>query len=169
MIEAMSWCKKSTPPPSERRLRIALLNEESNIQRDVAAERARSVQTKASFLVVIAGLLASTAFDTSEDSSLWWLSTIPLSLALGTVVAAVVALWPAPAGAIDPAAVRATWVDNAKGSYELEIYLLKLKVIAYTEMQNRTNKRVTALKVGFILLSVAIASALVVFVVQRLT
>ncbi|WP_156891394.1 hypothetical protein [Agromyces subbeticus] len=143
------------------------MNTEADIQREVAAERARSVQTKASFLVVIAGLLAGASFDTPHGSGCWWLSAIPLALALGTVVAAVVALWPAPAGAADPAAIRSIWIDNTQGSYELEIYLLKVKTVAYSEMQARTNKRVTALKIGFILLSAAISTALVVFILQR--
>jgi hypothetical protein len=152
---------------SERRKRVALLNSEADVQREVAAERARSVQTKASFLVVIAGLLAGASFDTPWGSQHWWLLAVPLALALSTVVAAVVALWPAPAGAVDPEAIRSIWVDNTKDSYDLEIYLLTIKTFAYTEMQNRTNKRVAALKIGFILLSVAIAAELVIIVLQR--
>jgi hypothetical protein len=167
MMHMTLFCGRP-PERSERRKRVALLNDELDIQREVAAERARSVQTKASFLVVIAGLLAGAAFDTPWGTASWALSAVPLVMALGAVVAAVVALWPAPAGAIDPVAVRAKWIDNTQGSYELEIYLLKLKTTAYSDMQDRTNKRVIALKVGFILLSVAIAAALVVFVIQRL-
>ena len=38
---------------------------------------------------------------------------MPLALALASVVSAVVALWPAAAGVVDPAAIRTMWVDNA--------------------------------------------------------
>jgi hypothetical protein len=149
-------------------MRVALLNAEADTQREVAAERARSVQTKSSFLVVIAGLLAGASFDAPLGSDSWWLAAVPLALALATVVTAVVALWPAPAGAINPAAIRSMWIDNTQGSYELEIYLLKVKTVAYTETQDRTDRRVTALKIGFVLLSAALAAALVVYIIQRL-
>src|SRR5690554_5339839 len=98
MMRSMAFFITKLPAPSERRKRFALLNAEADIQREVAAERARSVQTKASFLVVIAGLLAGASFDTPWDSEYWLFSAVPLALALATVVAAVIALWPAPAG-----------------------------------------------------------------------
>ena len=145
------------------------MNDETDIQREIAAERACSVQTKASFLVVIACLLASASFETSVTISLWWLSTAPLGLALGTVIAAIIAPWPAAAGAIDPENIRSTWIDGTQNSYELEIYLLRLKMTAYAAMQTRTTTRVTALKIEFVLLSAAIASALAVFIIQRIS
>lgn len=163
----MGFFDKASSKPSERRQRVALLNAELDVQRETATERARSIQVKASFLVVVAGLLAGTAFDTPKGFEHWWLSTLPLVMALGTVVAATIALWPAPAGAIDPEKVWSKWIDSTHGAYSLEIYLLKLKVVAYNEMQLRTNARVTALKVGFVLLSIAIAIALLVFIMQR--
>ena len=68
-MSPMGLFRSSPPPPSERRRRVALLlNAEAGTQGEVAAERARSVQTKASFLVVIAGLLAGASFDTPLGS-----------------------------------------------------------------------------------------------------
>jgi hypothetical protein len=141
---------------------VALLNAELDIQRVTADERARSIQTKASFLVVAAGFLAGSVFGNPPPNVFWWVSILPLVLALGSVVMSAVALWPAGRGVADPVALRSIWIDSTKSAYELEIYLLKLKTDVYTAAQNRNDEQVKALKRGFILLIVAIAAAILV-------
>ena len=147
--------------PSTRRLRIRLLDEEADVQRESAAERARSVQNKASFLVVAAGFLAGSAFLSPKD--VWWIIAIlPPLFALATVILAAIALWPANLDVIGPRKLTRTWVDTDKTDYALEVFLLECKVKEWEEVQARTNTRVRALKAGFVFLTLAVAATLAV-------
>lgn len=147
--------------PSTRRLRVRLLDEEANVQREAAAERARSVQNKASFLVIAAGFLAGSAFLSPKE--VWWIIAIlPPLFALATVILAAVALWPANLDVIGPRELKRQWVDSDKSDYALEMFLLECKVVEWEELQARTNSRVKALKAGFVFLALAVAATLAV-------
>jgi hypothetical protein len=148
--------------PSQRRLRVALLNAELDIQRVTADERSRSIQTKASFLVVAAGFLAGSVFGNQPDNVYWWVSILPLALALASVVLSAVALWPAGRDTADPVGLRDKWIDSTETAYALEIYLLKLKTNIYTATQDINDRQVKALKTGFVVLILAIVAAVLV-------
>jgi p-aminobenzoyl-glutamate transporter AbgT len=145
---------------SARRRRVALLNTETDVQREAAATRASSVQSKASFLVLAAGVVATSAL--FQPTKLGLLAFSPLVFTLASVILAAIALWPANLRVIDPRLLKNKWIDARASDYELEVFLLEAKVRAYEEQQARTNTRVRALKAGFVLFVIAIASLLAV-------
>lgn len=149
----------TTDKVSVRRRRVALLSAETDVERVAAADRATSVQNKASFLVLAASLLTGSSF--LEPSKMSWPVTfVPLAFTLATVVLSAVALWPANLRVIDPRLLKNKWIDAKATDYELEVFLLEAKVRAYEDQQQRTNMRVRALKASFVLFVVAVAATL---------
>jgi hypothetical protein len=149
---------------SMRRKRVALLSSETDVQRLAAADRATSVQNKASFLVLAAGILSTSSLFVPAKLGLLALS--PLVFTFATVIFAAVALWPANLRVIDPRLLKNKWIDSKLTDYDLEVFLLEAKVQAYEDQQSRTNTRVRALKVGFVLFAIAVAALFVVVLVR---
>jgi hypothetical protein len=144
-----------------RRKRIDLLSTEADVQRQAAADRATSVQNKASFVIVAAGLLTTSSL---LDPKAHWLVAIPLLLTLATVILSAVALWPAPLKVIEPRLLVDTWLNTKAGDDDLAAYLLEAKVEAFEQQQARTDSRVAALKWSFVALSASVAATALVAV-----
>lgn len=146
---------------STRRRRIALLSAETDVERLAAADRATSVQNKASFLVLAASLLTGSSVLGPVKVG-WPMTVVPLVFALATVALSAVALWPSNLRVIDPRLLKNKWIDADATDYALEVFLLEAKVQAYEDVQKRTNTRVRALKASFVLFVIAVAATLVV-------
>jgi len=142
--------------------RIRLLSVELDATRLAASERKRSIDTKSSFIVVAAGVLASATFTGLVTSRAWYLGFIPFVLTLASIVAAVVALWPLPTWAPSGRLLVDEWVENCKGPEALEDYLLEVKAEENRHRDNRNQKQGTATKVGFVLLILSLSASLAV-------
>jgi p-aminobenzoyl-glutamate transporter AbgT len=143
-----------------RRARVDLLSTEADVQRQAATDRANSVQNKASFVVVAAGLLTTSSVITPDKVG--GLVAIPLVLTLATVILSAVALWPAHLKVVEPRLLTDKWLDTKKSDDDLAAYLLEAKVEAFEQQQARTDTRVKALKASFVLFSVSVAATVVV-------
>jgi p-aminobenzoyl-glutamate transporter AbgT len=148
-----------------RRLRIDLLSTEADVQRQAASDRATSVQNKASFVVLAAGLLTTTSL---LDPKAQWLVAIPLVLTLATVILSAAALWPARLKVIEPRLLVKKWLDTKASDDALAAYLLEAKVEAFEQQQARTDTRVKALKWSFVLLSASVAATAVIGVLTEI-
>ena len=76
----------------ERLQRIRLLSSELDTLRNAAIERTRSIDTKSSFVVVAAGVLAGATFTGLVDARSWYLGLVPFALTVATIIAAAVGL-----------------------------------------------------------------------------
>ncbi|NEM91613.1 hypothetical protein [Galbitalea soli] len=146
--------------------RLAMLGAEVDAQRLAAQDRATSVQNKASFLVLAAGLLAGSNVIAPKVD--WLLSTLPLLFTLVTVVAAAVALWPADLRVIEPRLLKDKWLGARESDIAIEGMLLEAKVQAYEYQQARTTTRVRALKTGFVFFVAAVTATLLVVLIGAL-
>jgi hypothetical protein len=148
---------------SAKRARIDLLSTEADVQRAAAVDRATSVQNKASFLVVAAGLLTTSSLITPDRVG--GLVAIPLVLTLATVILSAVALWPAHLKVIEPRLLVSKWLNAKAGADALAAYLLEAKVEAFEQQQARTDTRVKALKAGFIVFSASVAATALIGII----
>lgn len=155
--------RKQERMASEQRLsRIRLLSDELDRLRLSALERTRSIDTKASFVVVAAGVIAAAAFDGLANSQMWLIALIPVVLTVATVVVAAVALWPVKLESASGRDVVNEWVDADMTPSELEDSLLEVKAveIEYRDAKNESKARAT--KWAFGLLVSSLVSALAV-------
>jgi hypothetical protein len=156
--------------------RIALLSTELDVQRADAQDRATSVQNKASFLVVAAGLFsASTGTIDMVEPNVWadsavahFLPGLPILFGLATVVFCALALWPTAQQVVIPQKLTDEWLDTPQSADALREFLLRMKVEAWDELQRITDRRVVYLKWGFGFLVLAVAATLLVVVLRAL-
>jgi hypothetical protein len=159
-----------------RRKRVALLSTELDVQRVAAQDRANSVQTKASFLVVAAGLFSASTGATAAAVPKTWASVeaahyvpvLPILFALVTVVFCAMSLWPTAQSVVIPGKLKDEWIDSTKSDYALEVFLLQVKVDAWNDLQRVNGTRVTYLKWGFGFLVAAVAATLVNVLIHAL-
>jgi len=155
---------------------VQQLSTELDVQRAAAQDRATSVQTKASFLVLAAGLFSAstTAVDVTQPSALAgiaaapYLPVLPILCALATVVFCALALWPTAQQVVIPQKLTDDWLETSEGAEALEEFLLRMKVEAWDELQKITDRRVTYLKWGFGFLVAAVAAAAATVVLRVL-
>jgi hypothetical protein len=146
----------------QRLARIRLLNDELDRLRIAAFERTRSIDTKTSFVVVAAGVLASATFDNLVTGATSFVGLLPFGLTVATVWAAAVALWPTAIKQPTGQALVKRWVDACETPEQLEDYLLEMKAHEIQLRNENNERRSGALKSGFRLLIAALVTAFLV-------
>jgi len=152
---------KSNRKAVEPRLaRIRLLSAELDNLRLSALERTRSIDTKASFVVVAAGVIAAAAFDILSNQSLGLWGLIPSALTVATVVVAAIALWPTKLKSASGRDVVNEWVDAETEPAVLEDHLLELKAVEVYHRDEQNEIKGRATKWAFALLVASLVTCL---------
>lgn len=153
----------------ERAARIRLLNTDLEVLRATAVERTRQTETKASFIVVAAGVLASAAGIELIKIETWLAGLLPFGLTIATVVFATVALWPRPLQVSSARNIVNLWVDSSESLDDLDDYLLETKAheIELRDKQNELRAKWT--KRGFVFLLASLATAVPVATANALS
>ncbi|MCM3614598.1 hypothetical protein M3672_09130 [Microbacterium enclense] len=153
----------------ERAARIRLLNTDLEVLRSTAIERTRQTETKASFIVVAAGVLASAAGIELIKTETWLAGLVPFTLTIATVVVAAVALWPRLLNVPSARKITNRWVDSDKSLDDLDDYLLETKVVEIELRDKQNETRATWTKGGFVLLLISLFTALLVATANALS
>jgi hypothetical protein len=156
-----SW-RKTRRLSQERSKRIRILNAELDVIRNASYERSRTIDTKASFIVVAAGVLASVAGLSLVARETWFIGLVPLALTVAAVAVATIALWPRKIGLPSARQVVDAWVDADMPADELEDNVLEVKAQEVTNRDAQNEKRAHLTNWGFSLLLAGLASTLVV-------
>jgi len=146
-------------------LRIQLIHNETDLMRADAADRQRSVDSKASFLAVAAGVViaASAASDWHQP---WLVAILPMSFsALGLAFAAI-ALRPGTRDDVTPQILYDRWADSEGSVGKAELDVLKSKIRAFTAREKVIRSRAKATSVGFLFLLAGVISLAVVFALE---
>lgn len=151
-----------TSPPSDRLLRIRALSSELDAQRQFAIERGKAQETKASFVLVVVGLVVSVSSAQLANSPLWVIGLLPTALALLSAVLAVLVLWPRHISVVDAEKLVLKWVDSWESQESLEDYLLESKKNEIKARDVKYENATPRLKWAFRLL---LASVTVLFIV----
>lgn len=147
---------------ADRAARIRLLNAELEVHRTTAQERTRQTETKASFIVVAAGVLASAAGIELITTDTWLVGLVPFGLTIATVAVSTAALWPRPLRVPSARSIVNRWVDVDRSPDDLDDYLLEVKT-AEVELRDEQNElRMKWTKRGFRLLLLSLVTVLVV-------
>ena len=145
--------------------RIQLIHNEIDLMRADAADRQRSVDSKASFLAVAAGVVIAAAAS-SDWHQPWLLAILPMSFsALGLAFAAL-ALRPGTRDDITPEILYDRWVDSEKSVGTVENDVLKSKIRAFAAREKVISSRARATSVGFNFLLAGVISLAVVFALE---
>ena len=153
---------------SVRLLRIRVLSTELNAQRQFVIDRGRTQETKASFVLVVVGLVASISSTRLVDSPFWGIGLLPIAVALASAVMAVLVLWPRPVKVVDAEKLMLKWVDSAESQEALEDYLLESKKDEIKARDKKYNKATPHTKWAFRLLLLSIAVLFLVEIVNGL-
>jgi hypothetical protein len=147
---------------SRRAERVRLLSAEMDNVRQASVDRTRSIDSKSSFAIVVAGVVAGAAFGGLVDPRSCYIGLLPLALTIGSVVAAVVALWPKRLWVTSARDFVNTYVENGMGGDELEDHILEVKTKEVTVRDKYNERRSTATKVSLVLLIASLVAALIV-------
>jgi hypothetical protein len=146
-------------------LRIQLIHDETDRMRAEAADRQRSVDSKASFLAVAAGVVIAAAA-ASDWNQPWLIAILPMSFsALGLAFAAI-ALRPGTRDDITPQILYDRWADSEHSVGAVELDVLKKKIRAFTAREKVIRSRARATSVGFLFLLAGVISLAVVFALE---
>lgn len=156
-----SW-RKTRRSTEERAKRIRILNAELDVLRGASSERSRAIDTKASFIVVAAGVLASVTGLSLVTQETWFLGLVPFALTVAAVAVATVALWPRKIDMPSARQVVDAWVDADMPANELEDNVLEVKAQEVTNRDVHNEKRAHLTNWGFSLLLAGLVSTLVV-------
>lgn len=154
---------------AERAARIRLLNKDLEVLRASAVERTRQAETKASFIVVAAGVLASAAGIDLIKAETWFIGLVPFGLTVVTVTVATVALWPRQLGVSSARSIVDRWVDSDKSEADLDDYLLEVKATEISLRDDQNELRAKWTKRGFSYLLLSLAAALIVATVNSIS
>lgn len=146
----------------ERLQRIRLLSSELDTLRNAAIERTRSIDTKSSFVVVAAGVLAGATFTGLVDARSWYLGLVPFALTVATIIAAAVSLWPSTIDSPSGRFLVTRWVNASERMEAMEDYILEVKVREIEKRNSKNEKRAKATKSAFVLLVSGVVTALLV-------
>lgn len=144
-----------------RQTRIRLLSDELDRLRLTALERTRSIDTKASFVVVAAGVIAAVAFDSLNNAHTWLLGLIPVAFTVATIIVAAAALWPVKLESASGRDVVDEWVDADITPAELEDNLLEVKAVEIEFRDAKNESKAKATKWAFGLLVASLVAALI--------
>lgn len=157
----MSWRRKKQS--EMRSSRVRLLNVELDSIRQAANERTRSLDSKASFAVVAAGVLAGTTLTGLVNADTYYIGLVPFSLTVGAVIAATFALWPTKMWAPSGRLMVTEWVDKeAMTPEDLEDHLLEVKAREVEKRDEYNERRSTSVKVSLVLLGASLIASLAV-------
>lgn len=163
------WRSSRRRSASERSKRIRILNAELDVIRNASYERSRTIDTKASFIVVAAGVLASVTGLSLVVAETWFIGLVPFGLTIAAVAVATVALWPRKIGLPSAREVVDAWVDADMPAYELEDNVLEVKAQEVTNRDSLNEKRAGLTNWGFSLLLAGLASTLVVVILNAIS
>lgn len=163
-----SW-RKTRRSAEERTKRIRILNAELDVIRNASYERSRTIDTKASFIVVAAGVLASVTGLSLVARETWFIGLVPFALTVAAVAVATVALWPRKIGLPSARQVVDAWVDAEMPADELEDNVLEVKAQEVTNRDAQNEKRAKLTNWGFSLLLAGLASTLVVVTLNAIS
>lgn len=158
--------KRQPPVLSAKSARIRLLSAELDESRRAAVERSRTNDTKASFLVVAAGFLAAITGSELVDAQTWFVGIVPLLLTLATVVVAAIVLWPRRLSVPSGPDMVSAWVNADMTAEDLEDHILEVKSKEVKNRNKQNERKAQLTSWGFSLLIAAMASALVVVVLD---
>lgn len=163
-----SW-RKTRRSAEERAKRIRILNAELDVLRGASFERSRTIDTKASFIVVAAGVLASVTGLSLVAQETWFLGLVPFALTVAAVAVATVALWPRKIDLPSARQVVDAWVDADMPADELEDNVLEVKAQEVTNRDTQNEKRAHLTNWGFSLLLAGLVSTLVVITLNAVS
>lgn len=163
--------------------RLRVLSDELDKQRSIVAQRGQSIETKAGFLVVASGLIATGYLAvpvvlligkgaTGAPKPFGIVSAVdllPLLTSLAAVVMATVAMWPRRTSVLSAQSLVSKWIDACQSPEDLEDYLLETKTREIESRDKRTEKQATALKWGFYLTAASVFLVAASTLIDRLT
>lgn len=156
-----SW-RKTRRSAQERTKRIRILNAELDVLRGASAERSRTIDTKASFVVVVAGVLASVTGLSLVTTDTWLVGLVPFALTVAAVAVATAALWPRKIDLPSAREVVDAWVDADMPADELEDNVLEVKAQEVTNRDAQNEDRAKLTNWGFGLVLAGLVTTLVV-------
>lgn len=161
--------RRKATDPTARLQRIRTLSAELDVQRQTAVDRGKTQDSKASFVLVVVGLVASVASARLGHSPLWVLGSLPIVAALAAAAEAVVVLWPRSIKVVDASALTLAWVDSNQTQEQLEDYLLESKREEILARDDRHKRSTPHLRRAFRLLIVSVAILFIVTVIDGFT
>lgn len=156
-----SW-RKTRRSAQERAKRIRVLNSELDVLRAAASDRSRTFDTKASFIVVVAGVLASVTGLSLVSIDTWLVGLIPFGLTVAALVVATIALWPRKINLPSARQVVDQWVDTDMSADQLEDNVLEVKAQEVTNRDAQNEKRAKLTNWGFGLVIAGLLATLAV-------
>lgn len=151
---------------SDRLLRIRALSTELDAQRQFAIDRGKTQETKASFILVVVGLVASISSTQLAGSPFWAVGLLPMVVALASAVLAVFVLWPRKVRVVDAEKLLLKWVDSTESQEALEDYLLESKKDEIKARDDKYNGATSHIRWAFQLLLVSLAVLFIVEIVN---
>jgi len=139
----------------ERAERVRLLREELDVQGARSIERTRTVETKASFIVTAAALVAGASISLLEVNPT---VVIPLVLAALTVYHAAQAAKPLTLEVPSARKLVDEYLDGGLSAEELEDTLLEVRTVEIEERDEVTRERSRAMTVGFRFLTASVTA-----------
>lgn len=160
---------EANPPAEELRralqARVRLLNEELDRLVTDAADRTASVNSKASFLAVSAGVLVA-----ASTVQLWTkapvFGVVALGLACLALACAALAVRPGKRMGIQARRLVDRYVDSTMNALQVETQLVEDKANVLTQRETDLRARAVWVWVGFAALPLAAAALTVVFAVE---
>jgi len=153
-------------PENARLLRIRTLSSELDAQRQFAADRGKTQESKASFILVVVGLVAGITLTRLADSPLWFLDLLPSAVALSAAVFSVLVLWPRTIEVVKADSLVSKWIESEAGQEALEDYLLESKKREIASRDKKYEHATPHLKWAFRLLLVSVGVLFVVGIVN---
>ena len=163
-----SW-RMTRRSAQERAKRIRILNAELDVLRAASSERSRTIDTKASFIVVVAGVLASVTGLSLVSTDTWLVGLLPFGLTVAAVAVATAALWPRKIDLPSAREVVDAWVDADMPADELEDNVLEVKAQEVTNRDAQNEKRAKLTNWGFSLVLAGLVATLVVVTLNALS
>lgn len=154
--------------PENRLVRVVLLSDAVQSLQVQANERARSVDSKAGFLALTAGILVTSNVWVPHDKLEWWLTGLPLLLSLIAIGFAVATLRVLSRPTTDASKLLDVWLETPESEDgELQAYLLRSFSRDTAALEALTTSRIKLAKMGFYSLLAAIVATGCVFVVEN--
>lgn len=163
-----SW-REARRSAQERAKRIRILSAELDVLRGAASERSRTIETKASFVVVVAGVLASVTGLSLVTIDTWLVGLLPFGLTIAAVAVATAALWPRKLDVPSARQVVDAWVDADMTGAELEDHVLEVKAKEVTKRDEQNEERAKLTKWGFGLVLAGLVATLALVTLNALS
>lgn len=160
--ELMRWGRKSDVSIDALPDRVRLLSAELDNIRAASLERTKLLNTKASFVVVAAGLIgsaSSTGVRESESALLW---LIPFGLTFLTVLTCTITLWPKKLRVAGAEGLVGELKVSESSRDEAEDFLLRIKVEEVKSRDEQYKVGSRWVKIAFVLLLLSLVSVVAV-------